>query len=119
MLNLSVLTSAFILCFCSCLNETPDEYNEPYNDTLTEPLNSDSTENFNGLNGDSTKVKSTNGDTAQTITNGNHKKVKVPDLNEAPPSVWDDPDYVGTPCEYFNGECVMHQHKKPLVPPNE
>lgn len=33
-------------------------------------------------------------------------------------SEWDDPNYVGTPCEYLNGECVRHVHKQNVDPPN-
>lgn len=28
-------------------------------------------------------------------------------------SVRDDPDYIGTPCEYVDGECIRHNHKAP------
>lgn len=27
-------------------------------------------------------------------------------------SVRDDPDYIGTPCEYLDGKCIRHNHKK-------
>ncbi len=31
---------------------------------------------------------------------------------EYPKDPMDDPDYIGTPCEFMNGECIRHNHKK-------
>ena len=33
-------------------------------------------------------------------------------------SVRDDPDYIGTPCEYVNSKCIRHNHKNNEEQPN-
>ena len=41
-------------------------------------------------------------------------KVKVEEVENAPDPIdpREDPDYIGTPCKYVDGECIRHNHKK-------
>lgn len=53
--------------------------------------------------------------------NQDHKAINIEDALDVNKykSVRDDPDYIGTPCEIVNGECIRHNHKDESQPDEE
>ena len=124
MFRFTVCTSIFMLIFHSCSNEELDDNTVPSNGTTIDSLDAHSTSEFNDSVTDSTDLNSYTIDASQITgrSDTNHvpiEEIELPIEKDYYESVWDDPDYVGTPCQYVDGECVRHQHKKQVDPPKE